>query len=52
MHNATTAPEAVRASSTVLQDMLTDAFEAQDLTWALTPMTGGSDYLPFVLAGA
>jgi hypothetical protein len=52
VHDASTAPVASTiAGSTILQDLFEDAWKESGLSYALTGMSGGSDFLPFNLAG-
>jgi hypothetical protein len=52
VHDASTAPVASTiAASTILQNMYEQAWEEAGLTFSLTGMRGGSDFLPFNLAG-
>ena len=52
VYDANTVPSpSAREGSKILQTLLEDHFDYHELTTALTPMNGGSDHYPFVLAG-
>eukprot|EP01059_Diplonema_ambulator_P017791 TRINITY_DN29882_c0_g1_i1.p1 TRINITY_DN29882_c0_g1~~TRINITY_DN29882_c0_g1_i1.p1 ORF type:complete len:528 (+),score=201.16 TRINITY_DN29882_c0_g1_i1:44-1627(+) len=51
VYDANTAPDPARTPSIPLMNMFIDAWKAQGLSYAMTSMSGGSDFLPFILAG-
>eukprot|EP01064_Diplonema_japonicum_P035091 TRINITY_DN74_c0_g5_i1.p1 TRINITY_DN74_c0_g5~~TRINITY_DN74_c0_g5_i1.p1 ORF type:complete len:542 (+),score=161.43 TRINITY_DN74_c0_g5_i1:48-1628(+) len=51
VYDANTAPEPARTGSIPLMNMFTDAWVSQGLSHGKTSMAGGSDFLPFILAG-
>ena len=51
VYNGTEAPAAARSTSTQIQGLFEREFEHKRAPFALTGMTGGSDFLPFILAG-
>jgi len=51
IHNGTTANQAGRLGSEKIQGVFQEYFDSRNLTTDLTPMSGGSDYYPFVGVG-
>eukprot|EP01113_Clastostelium_recurvatum_P018842 TRINITY_DN2221_c0_g1_i4.p1 TRINITY_DN2221_c0_g1~~TRINITY_DN2221_c0_g1_i4.p1 ORF type:complete len:523 (-),score=107.08 TRINITY_DN2221_c0_g1_i4:17-1585(-) len=52
VYNGTTVVlPGARYGSEKIHKMFTDHFDSSGLAWELTPMTGGSDYIPFIEAG-
>eukprot|EP01060_Flectonema_neradi_P032700 TRINITY_DN5253_c0_g2_i1.p1 TRINITY_DN5253_c0_g2~~TRINITY_DN5253_c0_g2_i1.p1 ORF type:complete len:545 (+),score=99.89 TRINITY_DN5253_c0_g2_i1:51-1637(+) len=51
VYDGTTAPEPAREGSIILQNQFIDAWGHMSLSYAMTAMYGGSDFLPFILAG-
>eukprot|EP01061_Rhynchopus_euleeides_P045061 TRINITY_DN7973_c0_g1_i1.p2 TRINITY_DN7973_c0_g1~~TRINITY_DN7973_c0_g1_i1.p2 ORF type:complete len:544 (+),score=235.63 TRINITY_DN7973_c0_g1_i1:57-1634(+) len=51
VYDGATAPEPAQTGSQELQHLFEDAWEALEKPYALTVMGGGSDFLPFILAG-
>eukprot|EP01112_Ceratiomyxa_fruticulosa_P022260 TRINITY_DN8092_c0_g2_i7.p1 TRINITY_DN8092_c0_g2~~TRINITY_DN8092_c0_g2_i7.p1 ORF type:complete len:125 (-),score=25.05 TRINITY_DN8092_c0_g2_i7:56-430(-) len=51
IYNGSSANEAIRNGSTVIQHLFEKSFDVQGLKWDLTPFTGRSDYGPFIEKG-
>eukprot|EP01062_Namystynia_karyoxenos_P069379 TRINITY_DN64891_c0_g1_i1.p1 TRINITY_DN64891_c0_g1~~TRINITY_DN64891_c0_g1_i1.p1 ORF type:complete len:523 (+),score=156.85 TRINITY_DN64891_c0_g1_i1:77-1645(+) len=51
VYDGSSAPEPARPGSTDLQRLFEQAWRQEGKSYAFTPMTGGSDFLPFILAG-
>ena len=51
IYDAATAPEPARQGSIILQNQFISAWNHMSLSYGKTAMYGGSDFLPFILAG-